>query len=100
MGYNVAIWHGCRRFGVEFLREAKERLVGRADPIFDEAISHYTVVADRLRKVSELYPWSPIGGGAVIPVDDACGKAVALLKDAREAEAAGLVRLGMIAAVL
>jgi hypothetical protein len=100
MGYNAAVWYECRKFGVDFLREAKVRLERKADSTFDEATAHYQVVAKCLSQVSKLYPWTPEGGPGVIPVDDTCQKAVVLLKEACEAEAAGLGRLEKIEAIL
>jgi hypothetical protein len=100
MGYNAAVWHECRRFAVGFLKEAKERLDGVASELFDNAIEHYQVVADRLGKVSESYPFTPGGHAEVIPVDDRCKEAVDWLKEARESEAAGLMLIEKIHAVL
>ena len=96
MGYNAAVWHECRKFGVEFLQEAKERLDGVAVNLFDGAIEHYQRVTDRLGKVSERYPWTPEGGDTTIPVDEQCTEAVVWLKDARDAEAKGLAILEQI----
>ena len=57
-GYNAAVWAECRSCAVDFLMEAKQRLPGRADSLFDEAAAHYAVVRDRLKAVSELYPFA------------------------------------------
>jgi hypothetical protein len=71
-----------------------------ASRLFDEAIEYYNVVADRLGRVSESYPWTPEGGPKVVPVDDQCKEAVGWLKEAPEAEAEGLIALEKIAAEL
>jgi len=54
--YNAVFWHECREMAVEFLKEARQRLPGRCDEAFDEAIAHYTVVRDNLKKLAELHP--------------------------------------------
>ena len=40
-----------REMAGAFLQEAVERLPGRCDDAFEQAIGHYTVVRDRLRAV-------------------------------------------------
>lgn len=96
MGYNAAVWRECRGAGVEFLREARTRLQGKAYSLFSEGIEHYQVVADRLNKISESYPWTDEGGGKTVPRDDQCLKTVQWLKEAKKAEEAGLTVLGEI----
>jgi hypothetical protein len=56
--YNAGVWLECRTNAVGFLQEARKRLTGRIDPLFDEAIAHYTVVSKSLNKVTEVYPWT------------------------------------------
>jgi len=94
MAYNAAVWHECRHFAVEFLKEAKERLGGPAAP-FDEAISNYEVVAENLKKVAELFPFL---GRQPEHIEDEGRRAEAAeaLRAAREAEAAGLESLAEI----
>jgi len=89
MWYNAAVWEECRRYGVEFLKEAKQRLDARLGPLMDEALGHYQAVAEQLKAVTGLYP-SPGAGEAPIEVNDASRAAVEALKVARDAEAAGL----------
>ncbi len=55
--YNVAVWSQNRTEAVGFLREAKDRLAGKADGAFDEAIGHYSVVADKLKSAHDLHPF-------------------------------------------
>ncbi|MCU0522962.1 MAG: BtrH N-terminal domain-containing protein [Anaerolineae bacterium] len=57
--YLNVVWREAREMAVEFLAEAKERLPGRRDSAFDDAIAHYTVVRDRLRSLSEMHPERP-----------------------------------------
>lgn len=100
MGYNTAVWFECRRYAVEFLKEAKERLDGDASGLFDKAIECYQRVADSLGKVSESYPFMPSGEPEVIQVDDKNLRAVEWLKEAKESEAVGLKTLEKIQAAL
>lgn len=87
MAYNAAVWCECRTFAVEFLKEAKQRIGEESVPLFDEAIGHYEVVAQNLRKVTEIFPFPPkdeIKGIADIT------HAIECLQEAREAEKLGL----------
>ena len=96
--YNSGVWYECRRFAAAFLREARERLPGRADQVFDKAIASYTKVSESLETVSKIYPWHE---GATdedtLPVDDNSRNAVTALEHARDAEAEGLGSLREIA---
>jgi len=56
-GYNGECWRECREMAVEFLREARERLSGRADDLFAEAIEHYEAVHAALKAVVERIPF-------------------------------------------
>lgn len=97
MAYNAAVWSECRDYAVKFLKEAKERLNGRLVPLFDEAIEHYLIVAQDLKKISELFPF--IGSnteGEKIKDPTSCKVAIELLRDAREAEKDGLRMLERI----
>jgi len=99
MWYNAAVWEECRRYGVEFLREADQRLDARLGPLLDDILVHYQVVAEQLKVVTELYA-SPGAGDVSIEVNDASQAAVEALTVAREAEAAGLDGLGRLATEL
>jgi hypothetical protein len=89
VAYNAAVWLECRRFAVEFLKEAKERIGGKLRPTFDEAAGRYEVAAQNLEKVAEAFPFH-----ARKPEHITDGErrktAVAHLKNARKAEASGL----------
>lgn len=100
MGYNTAVWQECREYAAQFLVEAKVRLNGKVSGLLDEGIGHYQTVADRLAKVSEIYPWTLEDRDRVIKSDESSQIAVRLLREAREAEAAGLVVLEKIVAHL
>ena len=96
MTYNAAVWCECRHFAVEFLKEAKERLNDfKLDPLFDEAISHYDVVARQLNQVKELFPFMTRKPEHI--QDEARrNKAIEALKTASAAEEKGLESLQKI----
>jgi hypothetical protein len=101
MRFNTGLWLECRKNAVGFLAEAKERLAGRADALFDEALAHYTVVSESLGQVAEVYPWTfEASDEDVLPVDDKSRAAVEALQAAKGAEAAGLQTLGKIVQAL
>lgn len=100
MGYNAGVWHECRRFAVEFLLEARERLDGTVSRDFDQAIQQYQRVADCLAQLSERYPYIPESTPQAIPVDGESLEAVGWLKEARQAEAEGLSILEKISTAL
>jgi len=52
--YNAAVWSECRRFAVDFLQEARERLEGTAAGVLEEAEGRYAIAARGLKKVEEL----------------------------------------------
>ncbi len=89
IGYSAEVWKECRKFAVGFLEEAKERLSGNVSELFDDGIKHYQVVADRLTEVAELYPFNEQAKNDV-KMDKNSQDAILLLKDAQQAEAAGL----------
>lgn len=97
MGYNAACWNEARKFAVRFLVEARKRLDDRKlDPLFDEAIAHYSVVSANLTDVSKLYPNHDPQAQAQVMDSERRSKAVAHLKAAKEAESKGLVALAKI----
>jgi hypothetical protein len=94
--YNSAVWHECRHYAVEFLKEAKGRINKQElNPLFDEAIQHYKVVADNLKKVEDLFPFHELKPEH-IQEEDRRAKAIEALKTARDAEAQGLESLAGI----
>jgi hypothetical protein len=100
MAYNASVWASCRRNGVAFLQEAKERLGAGMEPLFDEALGHYQAVAGHLKAVTELYPFNENYSDDLIDVDDTSEAAVSELQLAKSAEAAGLESLANIVANL
>ena len=97
--YNASAWVETREMAVAFLGEVKERL-SRADldPLFDEAIGHYTAVRDRLAAVEAKYPVPHEGWEKRETVQDE--ETAAVLRQAGQAEELGLAVLGRIAAAL
>lgn len=99
MTYNTEVWHECRHFAVEFLKEAKDRLDKKLVPLFDEAIAYYDVVARKLKKVEELYPFHT-RKPEYIKDENRRRRAAECLKAARAAEELGLRVLERIAGKL
>ncbi len=91
--YNAAVWLECRRHAVEFLLEAKGRIGGPTEPLWDEAIGRYESVCQALEKVQEIYPFNPGLGEEQVEPTRETGYAVSALADARDAEVAGLEAL-------
>jgi hypothetical protein len=96
--YNAQVWHECRGLAVDFLKEARERLGEVAGP-FDEAIGHYEVVAENLKKVAELFPFVERKEEHVKD-KERCAEAAEALRAAREAEEGGLKALAKVAGEL
>jgi hypothetical protein len=99
--YNAGVWLECRQNAAAFLGEAKGRLPGRADALFDQAAAHYAAVAEHLGQVAEIYPWTfEASDEDVLPIDERSAVAVEALQAAQEAEAAGLEALREIVGAL
>jgi len=101
--YNASVWDSCRRHAVDFLKEARSRLPGRADGAFDEAIEAYATVASNLAAVAGQFPFL----GADEAQRDADARdveriqtAVKHLALARDAESRGVKALAVIASHL
>jgi len=95
MGYNAAVWAESRRFALEFLKEAQERLDKSMRSLFTDALGHYNIVAQKLKVVSETYPFKECDDERV-PVDDRARTAIEALKRAQDAEVAGLDVLAVL----
>ena len=95
MAYNAAVWAECRGYAVLFLREAKERLNGRAAAAFDEAIERYQVVHGNLKTVTDSFPFHGLEPEHI--KDQArIRTALVALRSAQNAEASGLEMLRRI----
>ena len=101
MRYNTSVWLECRQLAVGFLDEAKKRLLGQSDALFDEAIVQYKAVAGSLESVSKIYPWTDESSAEdMLPVDDKSAAAIEMLQQAKLAEESGLKSLEEIIEVL
>ncbi len=94
MAYNACVWGECRRFAVDFLKEAKNRLDKKLNSLFDRATEHYEKVALNLNRVSEIFPFPP--KGEEIKDEDRRQTAIECLNEAKKAEEAGLKALEKI----
>jgi hypothetical protein len=95
MAYNSAVWSECRHFAVEFLKEARERLALELNPLFDEAIRHYEMVATNLKRVADTFPFHGIKPEH-IKDETRCRTALEYVTAARNAEESGLKALEKI----
>ena len=100
--HNAVCYAECRRFAVEFLKEARERLRKTSawdaglDSLFDEAIGRYETVAQNLQKVADTFPFFE-RKPEHIKDPERCRAAVESLKAAKNAEESGLISLDKIA---
>lgn len=99
-GYNGQVWAECRENAVAFLKEAKEKLPGKADALFDEAIEHYTDVHSNLKQLGELHPFIKPGPDVDFKENLTSPEGAALLRNAAKSEERGLETLRKIIAVL
>lgn len=75
------------------MNEAKSRLPVEYHSLFDDAIGHYKIAYENLKKIAELFPcFSVIEEQRVANVKDKsfCQRAIECLKVVREAEREGL----------
>lgn len=84
--YNAMCWSECREMAVKFLKEAKMRLDGKLNDVFDEAIEHYTVSRDRLKSLKEV---APKREKADWKTTFASSESATLIREAHEAETKG-----------
>jgi len=97
LAFNAVVWSECRKNAVAFLQEAKDRM-NRTDvkPLFEKAIGYYLIVSQKLKIVSELYPFSQKLDIKPVQVDSRARQATEALKMAKESEASGLEELEML----
>jgi hypothetical protein len=92
--YLAQVWLECREMAVGFLEEARARLTGRCDEAFDEAISYYSAVRDRLHALAELHQERREGVDWTTAFASLEG--AALVREAAEAERRGVACLRRI----
>jgi len=91
--FNALVWSECRSYAVPFLSEAKSRIPMEYHSLFDDAIGHYQIAYENLKKVSELFPCFSVSEEqrvANVKDQSLCQEAIGYLEAAREAEVAGL----------
>lgn len=100
MAWYAAFWSECRKYGVPFLEEAKQRLSPKHVPLFDQAIEHYRVVSDCLSKLSQTFPYLEVTSEELWDIhakdQERRQLGITLLETAREAESQGLEVLAKI----
>ncbi|MBD3182847.1 hypothetical protein GF312_11190 [Candidatus Poribacteria bacterium] len=101
--YHAAIWAECRRYALDFLEEANQRMDMKYNSLFQPAIEQYSIVSDSLNEVEKLFPLKgKIQEEWKQNIEDAekRHKAVDYLKTAKASEAKGIEFLGKIVAGL
>jgi len=96
MAYNSIVWHECRFYAVEFLKQAKNKLGSNTDSDFDLAVENYSEIEKALREVSEMFPFKGMNPKHVKD-KERVSRAIELLDRAREFEIKGLKNLETIA---
>ncbi|MBN1579925.1 MAG: GyrI-like domain-containing protein [Anaerolineae bacterium] len=97
--YNAQLWLECREMAVAFLQEAKERLPGRCDELFDETAAYYAAVCEKLDALIALHPprekpdWGPDSTFSSV-------EAAEIVHAAGEADDKGMATLQKIVAAL
>jgi hypothetical protein len=87
--YNAAVWEECRRNGVSFLQEAKNRVSEVNKDSINGAVRAYGEVAKQLKRVTELYPFFENNREEPLGVNDRSQEAAEWLKAAQTAEEEG-----------
>lgn len=100
--YNALVWHECRAQAVDFLQESRQRLAGQinmaCENAFEDAISVYSEVRDRLQELTVLVPMNmDIWDGSTPLQSD---QAADLVRKAGAAEKTGLEHLRTISSML
>jgi hypothetical protein len=90
------VWNECRGHAVVFLKEAKSKLPGSTDALFDEAIAHYTRVHEQLQALTDLFPFPPKEEADSQPT----AQGAEYLRIAAEAESQGVAVLKQLHAAL
>jgi len=94
--YNAAVWAECRKYAVEFLKEAKKHVDSEVKYLVDEAKGHYDIVSKSLDNIRKAYPFSVSLQAKPLGTDDRTKSTVEELTKAQAAEANGLKTLQKI----
>jgi DNA-binding HxlR family transcriptional regulator len=100
LAYNAVVWAECRKYGVEFLKEAKKRLSKEIRPLFETSIDHYEEVSKNLDRVTKLFPFAIGMLADPIGVSQKSKDGTEYLTAARNAEEKGLESLKHIVETL
>lgn len=96
--YNAEVWRECRKFAVDYLYEAKDK-VGDHGALFDEAIGHYSDVRDNMECLARQYPFLTRQPDHLTD-ENRRAEATKYLQQARDAEEQGLNALDELVKVL
>jgi hypothetical protein len=91
LAFNTVVWTECRKFAVAFLKEARKRLndIG-LNPLIDNAIGQYEIVAQKLDIVKQAYPFDPEMTMGPILLTERSQATASALRLAKDAESKGL----------
>ncbi|MFW9958040.1 MAG: hypothetical protein ACFFCT_08215 [Candidatus Odinarchaeota archaeon] len=98
--YNAAVWSECRKYAVEFLKEAKRYVESDVKKLLDEARTSYEISAYNLEHIHKTYPFTPKLEQVLLGIDDRTHHTVQLLRSARNAEKNGLAVLKSLVDIL
>ena len=98
--YNAAVWSECRKYAVEFLKEAKKHVDRNAKKLMDEARSSYEIAANNLEHIHKDYPFSQKLEQVPLGIDDRTHHTVQALRRTRDAEKNGLAVLKSLVEIL
>jgi hypothetical protein len=91
--YNAVTWAECRKFAVQFLKEAKKHVNKDIGLLLDNARKQYEIVAKNLENITKDYPFTLGMENKPIGIDDRTQRTVEALKIVRDAEQTGLIIL-------
>jgi len=98
--YNAVVWAECRKYAVEFLKEAKKKLSREMSTLIDTSMSHYQDVSKNLDSLVKLFPFSSGMSEEPIGISSKNNEGVEYLNAAKDAEEKGLDSLKLIVEVL
>lgn len=88
--YNAAVWAECRKFAVQFLKEARKYVDESSKKLLDDARKQYEIVAANLENITKDYPFTSGLGNKPLGTDGRTTRTVKALQTIRNAEDAGL----------
>ena len=100
LAYNTAVWAECRKYAVEFLKEARRHLPQEIQPLIETSTIHYSEVSKNLDEVTKLFPFEGGMPGDPIGVSQKSKDGSEYLTVARNAEENGLESLRLIVEAL